>query len=214
MRDFAREIDGERCWDQKAEFHWRTRGVPAVDGVLQNRAELVLLCEWIAAANVRRYLEIGIWTGRLLSLLQRLFQFDTVAACDLGSARALGLPLHLPAGTDLLEASSHSPAYLAWRARHGAFDLVLIDGDHSYDGVRRDFDINRMLPHRFLAFHDIANTHPRVEGVKRLWEELPGHKLELVRPLPVSRWSMGIGIWSEREDPAAVLARESSCSGS
>ena len=25
-------------------------------------------------------------------------------------------------------------------------------------------EINRTLPHRFLAFHDIANTHPKVAG--------------------------------------------------
>lgn len=205
-RDFAAEIAGERCWDAKAEFHWRTRGVPAVDALLQNRDEVVLLCEWIEHRGIRSYLEIGIWTGRLLSVLHRLFAFEKVAGCDLGSARALGLPVHVPAGAELLRADSHSREYLAWRERIGAFDLVLLDGDHSYEGVRRDFEINRALPHRFLAFHDIANSHPHLEGVRRLWGELGGYKLELVRPLPVSRWRMGIGIWSEREDPAAPAA--------
>jgi len=218
VRDFDAELGEEPCWDRRAEFQWRTGGVPAVDAALQNRAEVVLLCEWIAAHGIRSYLEIGVWTGRLLSLLHRLFAFDRIAACDLGSARALLLPLHLPPGTAFLRASSHSPEYVAWRERLGPIDLVLIDGDHSYEGVRRDFEINRRLPHRFLAFHDVANTHERVAGVKRFWDELDGHKLALVRPLPVSRWRMGIGIWSAHEDPTTPPGRrptdDERCSGS
>jgi len=202
MRDFDAEIGDERCWDAKAEFHWRTRGVPAVDAVLQNRDEVVALCEWIERHRVRSYLEIGVWTGRLVTLLHRLFRFERVAACDLGSARALGLPFRLPPETDYLQADSHSPEFARWRASLGPIDLVLIDGDHSYAGVRTDFTVNRAFPHRFLAFHDVANDHPRVAGVKRFWTELDGAKVELVRPLPVSRWRMGIGIWHEPEPPA------------
>jgi len=205
MRDFRAELAHERCYDREAEFLWRTRGAPLVDAMLQNRAELVLLCEWLEAARLQSYLEIGIWTGRLVSTLQRLFAFERVAACDLGWAQRAGLPLHLAEGIELLRASSASDAYRAWRAEREPFDLVLIDGDHAYEAVRQDFELNRALPHRFLAFHDIANTHPAVAGVKRLWEELDGHKLELIRPLGCSRWRMGIGIWSDVEDPAAYL---------
>jgi hypothetical protein len=39
-----------------------------------------------------------------------------------------------------------------------------------------------------------------------LWEELGGHKLEIVRPhveLGLDHSTMGIGVWSDTEDPAA-----------
>jgi hypothetical protein len=208
MRDFQSELQGERCYDRQAEFEWRTRGAALVDAMLQNRRELILFCQWIEAAGIGSYLEIGVWTGRLVSTLQSLFGFERVAACDLGWAQQRGLPLSLPPELDFLQASSRSDEYRAWREARGSFDLILIDGDHSYEGVKADFELNRELPHRFLAFHDIANTHPAVRGVKQLWEELEGYKLELVRPLACSRWNMGIGIWSDVEDPRAFLASE------
>ncbi|MCO5169743.1 MAG: class I SAM-dependent methyltransferase [Planctomycetes bacterium] len=202
MRDFAAELADVPCWNREAEFNRVHRGVPDVDVALQNRAELVLLCRWIEAMNVRSYLEVGVWTGRVLSTLHRLFRFEKVAACDLGWAEDRGLSISLPPDCALLRACSRSADYVAWRERLGHFDLVLIDGDHRYEAVKGDFEVNRALPHRFLAFHDIATTHPGDVGVRRLWGELPGpHTLELVRPLPVSRWRMGIGIWSAAEDP-------------
>lgn len=202
VRDFAAELADVPCWNREAEFNRVHRGVPDVDVALQNRAELVLLCRWIEAMNVRSYLEVGVWTGRVLSALHRLFRFEKVAACDLGWAEDRGLSISLPPDCALLRGCSRSADYVAWRERLGHFDLVLIDGDHRYEAVKGDFEVNRALPHRFLAFHDIATTHPGDEGVRRLWGELPGpHKLELARPLPVSRWRMGIGIWSAAEDP-------------
>lgn len=203
MRDFAAELADVPCWNRKAEFNRVVRhGPPDVDVALQNRAELVRLCEWIEAMGIRSYVEVGIWTGRLVSCLHRLFRFERVGACDLGWAEGRGLRIDVPADVELLRESSTSSAYVAWRERLGPVDLVLIDADHTYEMVKRDFEVNRALPHRFLAFHDIANDHPADRGVKQLWGELPGpHKLEIVRPLPVSRWRMGIGLWSEREDP-------------
>lgn len=207
MRDFAAELADTPCWNREAEHNRVHRGAPDVDIALQNRAELLLLCRWIEAKRIRSYLEIGVWTGRLLSTLHRLFRFDRVAACDLGWAEDRGLAISLPPECALLRGDSLGPEYQAWRAALGHVDLVLIDGDHRYEAVRRDFEANRGHPHRFLAFHDIATTHPGDAGVRRLWEELPGpHKLELVRPLPVSRWRMGIGIWSATEDPRVVSA--------
>jgi hypothetical protein len=197
VRDFSADLADDRCWTRKTEFLFRVRGVPLDDCLLQNRAELVAFCEWIEANEIRSYLEIGVWTGRLVSLLQRLFRFDLVAACDLGVAQdRFGLPLHLPDDVNYLKASSRSPEFRAWREELGHVDLVLIDADHTYAAVKADFELNRQFPHRFLALHDVANRHPSAVGVKRLWEELEGEKTEIVRPLPHSRHRMGIGIWS------------------
>jgi hypothetical protein len=202
VRDFAAELKDVPCWNREAEFNRVRIGPPDVDIALQNRAELVRLCEWIEAKQIRSYVEIGIWTGRLITALHRLFRFDKVGACDLAWAESRGFSITVPPEVDLLRASSLSDEYVAWRERLGPIDLVLIDGNHTYELVKRDWEINRALPHRFLAFHDVANTHPLDKGVKQLWEELPGpHKLEIVRPIPISRWRMGIGIWSAIEDP-------------
>lgn len=196
-RDYAALLADTPCWGPHTQRVYDQVGVPAQDAALQSRDELIALCEFIEAHDVRSYLEIGVWTGRLVTALQELFDFDLVAACDLGVVEQIGLPLRLPFGTRFLRANSHSDAYVEWRAGLGHIDLVLIDGDHSYEGVRRDWEINRLFPHRFIAFHDITGLDPSCRGVKQLWDELPGDKLELVRPhseLGLSSSRMGIGI--------------------
>ena len=204
MRDFRAELEGEPCWDRDAEASFDTHGEVVGDVILQNREELVALCRFIEAYRIRSYLEIGIWTGRLVRTLHRLFHFDTVAACDDGYARRFGLSIELPAAATFLEASSHSDAFRAWRAALGHIDLVLIDANHAYHAVKQDFAINRGFPHRFLAFHDISGYRRQTRGVRRFWNELAGGKLEILRPhrdLGLDHTTMGIGIWSH--DPRA-----------
>ena len=199
--DFRALLAEDRCWDAGVQAAFEATGEPRVDAILQNREELIRLCEQLTVLQIRSFLEIGVWTGRLVSTLHRIFHFDLVAAVDHGYAQTLGLPLHLPADAHFLAADSDSAAYMEWRAGLPPFDLVFIDANHSYRAVRRDFEINRALPHRFLAFHDIAGTGRATAGVRRLWSELGGRKIEIVAPhaeLGLDHSTMGIGIWSER----------------
>ncbi len=197
-RDFRAELAGTATWDHTTSALFAQTGVPAQDRVLQSMDELVGLCEWIEAHDIRSYLEIGVWTGRLVSLLHGLFRFDKVAAADICWARHVGLQIRVPFGCAWYEGDSRSVEFVQWRAQQGHFDLVLIDGDHSYEGVAADFEIQRRMPHSWLALHDVAGFHPSTEGVKQLWGELEGEKVEIIRPhreleLPIS--TMGIGLW-------------------
>jgi len=57
----------------------------------------------------------------------------------------------------------------------GAADFILIDGDHSYEGAKRDFDLYRTIvaPGGMIAFHDIVpGASDKVGGVPALWKEL------------------------------------------
>ncbi len=205
MRDFRRALEGERCWDPTVDALYAKHGEPLDDCMLQNREELIGLCEFIERHDVRSYLEIGIWTGRLVSALHRLFRFDLVAACDQGYAERLGLPIHLPEQAEFFRGDSDSEPFLSWRESLGPVDLVFIDANHAYHAVSRDVALQRAFPHRFLALHDITGSHRHTVGVRRAWEELGGgHKLEIVRPhreLGLSQSIMGIGIWSASEVP-------------
>ena len=54
-------------------------------------------------------------------------------------------------------------------------DFLFIDGDHSYEGVKADWDLYRKLvaPDGLVAFHDIVpGPEERVGGVPRFWKEL------------------------------------------
>ncbi|HYW53982.1 MAG TPA: class I SAM-dependent methyltransferase [Dongiaceae bacterium] len=171
-------------------------GAPAVDCILQNRDELIEFCEWIDEQRIRSYLEIGIWTGRLLTFLHRVFAFDVVAACDTLEASSCGLTVSVPADAKLFVGDSHSAQFSRWRAELGSIDLVVIDGDHSYEAVHRDFEIQRSHPHRFLAFHDIVGADASTAGVRRFWDERDDERIEIVQPHRELGGSltMGIGI--------------------
>ena len=52
---------------------------------------------------------------------------------------------------------------------------MFIDGDHSYDGVRSDYEMYAPLVRNggLVAFHDIVEGRPEwVGGVPQLWREI------------------------------------------
>lgn len=57
----------------------------------------------------------------------------------------------------------------------GRFDLVLIDGDHSYDAVKRDHEVWGLHANKVIAFHDIAGLRD-CEGVLEYWSEIAYHR--------------------------------------
>lgn len=55
-------------------------------------------------------------------------------------------------------------------------DLLFIDGDHTYEGVRRDFAMYGPLVGEggLVAFHDVLPCRPEDGDVNRLWEQVKG----------------------------------------
>lgn len=49
-------------------------------------------------------------------------------------------------------------------------DLILIDGDHSYEGLSRDFQIAKQFNPKYIAFHDIDSI--ACQGVVKFWNEI------------------------------------------
>jgi predicted O-methyltransferase YrrM len=76
-------------------------------------------------------------------------------------------------------------------------DFLFIDADHTYEGVKRDFELYSTLVAEggLIGFHDIAPVAPTIDyGVRRFWEELkPNYKWQEIIADPRQR-GFGIGL--------------------
>lgn len=74
-------------------------------------------------------------------------------------------------------------------------DFLFIDGDHTYEGVKQDYEMYSHLVNEggYIAFHDINDTERHRERnvyVGKFWNELKGHTIEFNAN---SDWA-GIGV--------------------
>jgi predicted O-methyltransferase YrrM len=56
---------------------------------------------------------------------------------------------------------------------HRPIDLLFIDGDHTFDGVKRDWEMYSPLVRSggMIVFHDIAGNYEDTQ-VKKLWDSV------------------------------------------
>ena len=75
-------------------------------------------------------------------------------------------------------------------------DVLFIDGDHSYEGVKKDFELYSLLVKKggIIAFHDIVPGTPEREGVVQFWDQIkPGYQhTEIVKDWRSGGWGIGI----------------------
>tara|TARA_R110001592_G_scaffold281222_1_gene548672 strand:+ start:1442 stop:2764 length:1323 start_codon:yes stop_codon:yes gene_type:complete len=83
-------------------------------------------------------------------------------------------------------------------ANNDTFDCIFIDADHSYEGVKKDYDnaLKCINKGGVLIFHDIGNTDT---GVAELWSEIKGKASRVEeymwKPDHIEEYFCGIGIY-------------------
>ncbi len=94
--------------------------------------------------------------------------------------------LNLGDNVRLISGNSHSLSTTGYldEILHDHVDFLFIDGDHTYDGVKQDYEMysQYVKPGGMIAFHDINDTeYHRAVGAEafRFWKELQGNKLEI-----------------------------------
>jgi cephalosporin hydroxylase len=157
----------------------------------QIREEIFDLLSRIAETAPRTILEIGTFHGGTLFLFTRVAAADaTLVSVDMdagefggGYSRAWSPLLRSFArGTqriELVRGDSHSPSTMerVESLLGSPVDFLFIDGDHTYEGVRSDFEMYAPLVRAggLIAFHDIVEGSPEfVGGVPSFWREIRG----------------------------------------
>lgn len=173
--------------------------------------ELLSLARLVEGRRPRTVLEIGTADGGTLFAHTRLAHDEAlIVSIDLprgafgGGYPRWRIPLYESfAGPgqrlELLRADSHAPstADLLERVLAGRrVDYAFIDGDHTYEGVRQDFELCRRFAAAdgLIAFHDVVE-HPNSDcKVHDLWLELRrqyGHE-EFVRDWDQGCYGIGV----------------------
>ena len=161
-------------------------------GATQIPSEFRALIDEVRVRGPRTIVEIGTARGGSLLAWCRLAE-DLVVSIDLPGgihgggyaaprAKLYGEFTHgrEAAKVVLLREDSHqerTTAIVSDLLQGRPIDLLFVDGDHRYEGVKRDFELWRPLVARtgILAFHDIVN-HPEQPSidVHRFWKEIRG----------------------------------------
>jgi predicted O-methyltransferase YrrM len=179
----------------------------------QNRSEILALVRLVGARRPRTLCEIGSAEGGTLFLLSRaahpearLLSID-VANTPQRIARFQALvppPRHLTCIHGDSHAAETVERFRAWLGAE-RLDVLLIDGDHTADGVARDHATYgpAVAPGGLVAFHDIVpdfrtrygvDTGTDAGGVPQVWARLRAGHAGAVREIVEHRLQDGRGI--------------------
>jgi predicted O-methyltransferase YrrM len=190
----------------------------------QIRPEIEALLDLVATDAPGAVLEIGTARGGTLFLLAHVAGDDaTLVSIDLPYSGPCGNAGYPPAFEplftsfarehqviELIRGDSHSDETRAAVERvfgQRTVDFLLIDGDHTEAGVRRDFTMYSPLVRRdgYIALHDIVPGRPELSGgVPDFWDELKGSRStqELVHDW--NQGAYGIGLIRKDKDYGTV----------
>lgn len=187
---------------------------------MQVRQEILELLELLSQDPPCTVLEIGTARGGTLFLLARVAAEDALlVSVDLpegpfgGGYPPWRAPLYRSfAGpgqkVELVRGDSTDPRTVERveaLLENRPIDFLLVDGDHSYRGVTRDFETYapRVRPGGLVAFHDVRpGPEERVGGVPRFWQQVKRRHRHREILAPGEHPGFGLGVlWIDGPPP-------------
>jgi cephalosporin hydroxylase len=163
----------------------------------QEKEEITKLAEFVYKLQPKIVVEIGTKYGGTFKIWNEITQgkkisIDLVEGIHGGVSReeydSRNQSFKSIYGDDciFLEGNSHEQSTydkLVDALNGNLIDFLFIDGDHTYEGVKQDYEMYSKLvaEEGWIAFHDINDTErhrQRDVYVGRLWNELNGEKIE------------------------------------
>ena len=147
------------------------------NGASQKAGELAELVQLVGELEPSVILEIGSMNGDTLRAWKAIAPDATLISISLTGGPYGGGAVSEGITQNHIDYDSHDPVTLE---RVGKIldgrpvDFLFIDGDHSYEGVKQDFEMYSPLvrPGGIVAFHDILAHEEVGIFVDRLWHEL------------------------------------------
>lgn len=153
---------------------------------IQKRSELPEFIEFLTTIPLTNIAEIGVARGGTFAILAKLAAKDSLlvgidklaaqaqSAKDLLIRESPGQRIEL---IDGVSSSDDTLQKLESALMGKKLDLLFIDGDHTYEGVKRDYALYEryVRPGGWIGFHDIIMHHQREwkrVSVHRLWAEI------------------------------------------
>ena len=179
---------------------------------MQSQVEFGQLYDRVCSMQPRTIMEIGTCHGGTLYLwCQAAHPEANVLSLDLpdgefgGGYKACRAPFYRAFSKPaqklcLIRADSHSAAtveQISSLLGDRPIDLLFIDGDHTYNGVKQDYELYSrfVAPNGLIAIHDILqrSTDSRIE-VWRFWDEIKRRNDKVQEIIDNTRDGRAIGI--------------------
>jgi predicted O-methyltransferase YrrM len=147
-------------------------------------------------APFHRMLEIGFAGGITNTILNKFFGFDEIVAVESFGGQSYGSILSANLrfkNLTLICGDSTSQRAARTAEALGPFELIFVDGDHSYEGVSRDIATYApmLAKNGVLALHDVATEST---GVPRAWNDLKKSGQWLTREFVCAAYQRPFGI--------------------